>query len=195
MTIRKGEQWGSNVPRPEQLRLAASDQALAEMVAAGVDVPLGVSGGDLFRTVGAPGRRESVVRLPIDVLRVVADGTTSVAVAHVVARRSWWRGGIVAIMNVDHLGEWNLAPRAHPNDGRFDVVEVDRAMTVRERVQARGRLGQGTHVPHPRIATRTGTEATWHFERPQQLWIDGVRAGSVRDLAVEIEADRLAIHV
>ena len=195
MTIRKGEQWGSSVPRPEQLTLAASDQALAEMIATGVEVPVGVSGGDLFRTVGAPGPRDSVVRLPIDVLRVVADGTTHVAVAHVVARRSWWRGGIVAIMNVDHLGEWNLAPRAHPNDGRFDVVEVEREMTVRERLQARRRLGQGTHVPHPRIATRTGTEETWHFEHPQQLWIDGVRAGSVHDLAVEIEADRLAIHV
>ena len=195
MTIRKGEQWGSSVPRPEQLTLAASDQALAEMIATGVEVPVGVSGGDLFRTVGAPGPRDSVVRLPIDVLRVVADGTTHVAVAHVVARRSWWRGGIVAIMNVDHLGEWNLAPRAHPNDGRFDVVEVEREMTVRERLQARRRLGQGTHVPHPRIATRTSTEETWHFEHPQQLWIDGVRAGSVHDLAVEIEADRLAIHV
>jgi hypothetical protein len=195
MTIRKGEQWGRSVPRPERLTIAASDPALSEMVAADSDDPVGVSGGDLFRTVGAPGPRDSVMRLPIDVVRVVADGRSHIAVAHVVARRSWWRGGIVAIMNVDHLGAWNVAPRAHPNDGRFDVVEVDREMTVRERIQARGRLEQGTHLPHPRIATRTGTEATWHFERPQQLWIDGVHAGSVHDLAVEIEADRFAIHV
>ena len=98
-------------------------------------------------------------------------------------------------MNVDHLGDWNVAPRAHPNDGKFDVIEVDREMTVRERIQARGRLAQGTHLPHPRIATRTGIEANWHFERPQQLWIDGVRSGSVLDLSVEIEPDRFAIHV
>ena len=27
-------------------------------------------------------------------------------------------------MNVDRLGRWDVAPRAHPNDGRADVVEV-----------------------------------------------------------------------
>jgi len=195
MTIRKGEQWGRSVGRPERLTLADSDQALAEMIAAGDDRPVGVSGGDLYRSVGAPGERESVMRLPIDALRVNADGASYVAVAHVLVRRSWWWGGIVAIMNVDHLGEWNVAPRAHPNDGRFDVLEVDPHMTLRERLQARRRLEQGTHLPHPRIATRSGTEATWEFRRPQRLWIDGVRTGYVRRFSVEIEPDGFAIHV
>lgn len=195
MTIRRGEQWGHTVTRPEGLIVAATDHTLAELIAAGTHHPAGVAGGDLFRTVGAPGQRDTMMRLPIDVLRVVADGAERVAVAHVVARRSWWRGGIVAVMNVDHVGEWNVAPRAHPNDGRFDVVEVDSAMTFRERLQARRRLVQGTHTPHPRIATRTGTEATWHFDRPEPVWIDGVRTGSVHDLTVMIEADGAAIHV
>ena len=163
--------------------------------AAGDERPIGVSGGDLYRSVGAPGERESVMRLPIDALRVTVDGASHLAVAHVVMRRSWWRGGIIVIMNVDHLGEWNVAPRAHPNDGRFDVLEVDRHMTLRARLQALRRLRQGTHLPHPRIATRTGTEATWRFGRPQRLWLDGVRAGSVRQFSVVIEPDACAIHV
>ena len=33
-------------------------------------------------------------------------------------------------MNVDRLGHWDVAPRAHPNDGRVDVVEVDAAMSA-----------------------------------------------------------------
>ncbi len=137
MTIRRGEQWGEVVDRPADLIVAASDKELARHVAERVERPLGVSSGDLFRTVGAPARRAQAVRLPIDVLRVDADGQTHLAVAHVVARRSWWRHEIVAAVNVDHVGDWNVAPRAHPNDGRFDVVEVDRAMTIRQRLQAR----------------------------------------------------------
>lgn len=195
MTIRRGEQWGEVVDRPADLIVAASDRQLARYVAQRVELPLGVSSGDLFRTVGATSGRVEVVRLPIDVLRVDADGQTHFAVAHVIARRSWWRHEIVAAVNVDHVGEWNVAPRAHPNDGRFDVVEVDRAMTVRQRLQARARLKQGTHVPHPRITTRTATESTWDFDRPAQLWLDGERAGSVRQLSVAIVPDAFAIHV
>lgn len=195
MTIRKGEPWGDSVERRSDLIVASSDRQLAALAGERTDRPLGVSSGDLFRTVGAPGQRPEMVRLPIDLLRVEADGVTLSAVAHVVARRSWWRGGILAVMNVDHLGEWNVAPRAHPNDGRFDVIDVDRSMTIRERLQARGRLVQGTHVPHPRISTRTATEATWVFDRPRRLWLDGERVGSVLRLSVAIEPDAAAIHV
>lgn len=195
MTIRTGEPWGDSVERPPDLVVASSDRQLAGFVEERADRPLSVSGGDLFRTLGAPGERPEMVRLPIDLLRVQADDREYCAVAHVIARRSWWRGGIVAVVNVDHVGEWNVAPRAHPNDGRFDVVEVDRSMTVRERLQARGRLVQGTHVPHPKIATRTAVDATWVFDRPRRLWLDGEQVGSVLRLSVAIEADAAAIHV
>jgi hypothetical protein len=195
MTIRKGEPWGSSVERPPGLMVAGSDRQLASLVADRLGQPLGVSNGDVYRSIGAPGERSELVRLPMDLLRVEADGRRLCAVAHVVVRRSWWYGGIVAVMNVDHVGEWNVAPRAHPNDGRFDVLEVDPAMTVRQRLQARGRLVQGTHVPHPKIATRTGTRSDWTFERAQRLWLDGEQVGSVRVLSVEVEADAFAIHV
>ena len=76
-------------------------------------------------------------------------------------------GPIVAVMNVDRLGRWDVAPRAHPNDGALDVVEVDAAMGVRARWQARRRLPTGTHVPHPAIRTRRGRpSAAWTFDRP-----------------------------
>ena len=195
MTIRRGEPWGSAVTRPQQLTLAESDRELAGLVAAGGSPSLGVSGGDLFATVGAPAGRDPVQRLPVDLLRVEADGVSYCAVAHVVARRSWWRGRIVAVLNVDHIGRWNVAPRAHPNDGRFDVVEIDVEMRLRQRLQARRRLPQGTHVPHPRISTRTGTAESWSFIRPHRLFVDGQRVGSVHELTVTLEADAFVIHV
>ena len=60
----------------------------------------------------------------------------------------------------DVLGDraHDVAPRAHPNDGRFDVVEVSAAMPARARLQAWRRLATGTHVPHPDITTRRGVD-------------------------------------
>ena len=195
MTIRKGEEWGSSVERPKHLAVARSDRELAALVADNPNQAVGVSGGDLFLSVGAPRERDPLFRLAMDLLQIEADGVQHFAVAHVVARRSWWRGRIVEAMNVDHLGEWKAAPRAHPNDGRFDIVEVDPAMTMRQRLQAHGRLVQGTHVPHPRINTSTSTRATWHFDRPHRLWIDGEPVGSVHEMTVSILPDAFAVHV
>lgn len=195
MTIRRGEEWGSAVPRPEGLRVAGSDRELAALTAADSHPPLGVGGGDLFGTVGAPTDRDPMQRLPIDVLRIDADGESHVAVAHVVVRDRWLWGGILAVMNVDHLGRWNVAPRAHPNDGRFDVLEVDPGMPLRQRLQAWRRLPHGTHVPHPCITTRTGQRQTWEFDRPRRLFVDGEPSGSVQRLTVEVKPDAIEIHV
>ena len=119
---------GRSVERPNDLHIVDTDAALADAVRSGVVVPVGLSGGDLHR-VGSPSPRATMQRLPVDVLDVIADERDFIAVAHVVARRSWWRGRVLAVMNVDHLGDWNVAPRAHPNDGRFDVIDVDQEMT------------------------------------------------------------------
>jgi hypothetical protein len=193
VTIRKGEEWGIAVDRPPGLVVAGSDAELARLVRGAA--PLAVADGDVHRSLGGPEGRDRLQRVPVDLLRVSVDGAEHVAVAHVVARRSWWRGSIVAVMNVDHLGDWNVAPRAHPNDGRADIVEVAASMSLRARLQARRRLPLGTHVPHPAIATSTSNARTWEFANPLSVWIDGVRAGSCRRLAVAVEPDAFELHV
>ena len=89
-------------------------------------------------------------------LRVDADGRRLTAVAHVVARGGgpWWRGPIVAVMNADRLGRWDVAPRAHPNDGRLDVVEVDAVDAAPGTLAGAAAAADG----HPRAAPgdRTG---------------------------------------
>jgi diacylglycerol kinase family enzyme len=92
-------------------------------------------------------------------------------------------------MNVDHLGRWDVAPRAHPNDGWLDVLEVDPDMPARARWQASRRLASGTHVPHPDIAVRRVRGTTFTFGRPLGLWVDGVEQGSVSVLGVRVVAD------
>jgi hypothetical protein len=195
VTIRRGEPWGSAVDRPADLRIVRSD---AEIVAAfhdDPDRPVGLAGGDLFRSLGSPAERTAMQRLPIDLLRVRVDGVESVAAAHVVLRRGWWRGPLTAVMNVDLLGEWNVAPRAHPNDGRMDVVAVDAAMSLRNRWQARSRLAAGTHVPHPMIDVRTAIEQTWSWDPPMPTWIDGVRVADASSVHVVVLPDAFAVLI
>jgi hypothetical protein len=119
---------------------------------------VGLVGGDLWRTLGAPRGGPARLEAPearcfeVDVGEVLVDGVLDWFVAHLIARRSWWRGRVVAAMNTEFLGSWTVAPRAHPGDGLLDVVDADPPLS--DRWEARRRLPYGTHVPHPRISIR-----------------------------------------
>ena len=198
MTIRRGQPWGETVPPPDDLVTVTSDADLARLVEAGERRPIRIVGGDLLASLGGAAADGQVRELPLDIIEGRADGEEFIAVAHVVARSpgrtGWWRGPIVAVANVDHLGRWDLAPRAHPNDGLLDVVEVDTAMSVRARWQAWRRLPTGTHVPHPSIRTTRTTAASWDLDHPTALWVDGVERGRVRSLAVTVRPDHVIVY-
>ena len=195
MTIRKGEEWGTAVSQPASLVVAADDAELAQLVAADPAGAFGVSSGDLHRSLGSPPARSDLRLLPLDALLVRLDDAEVLAVAHVVARNSWWRGPLLAVLNCGEIGTWNVAPRAHPNDGRFDVVEVSTAMSLRQRWQARRRLPLGTHVPHPAIATTTAEHGVWTFDTPRDIHVDGVRRGRATRLEVMLSPDHFSIHI
>lgn len=202
MTIRRGATWGRVVDAPADLRVVDGDAVLAAVLAGGSSAPVRVRSGDLARTVGvgvdvASGR---VRQLPIDLVDVtLADGVRLTAVAHVVARRpwwrgSWWRGPIVAAMNAEFLDGWDVAPRGHPNDGRIECIEVDAALSIRQRWAARRRLPTGTHVPHPAIRVRSATSATWVFDDTLEVWVDGRAVGRSGTLSVEVRPDAAVIY-
>lgn len=194
MTIAKGRPWGTEVDRPEHVATATSDAELAAFVTADPDAPMGVSGGDVFAALGRPGGRGPTARrLPMDALRISTDAGSFLAVAHVVLRNRWWPGPLLAIMNVEGIGPWVVAPAGHPNDGRVEVVEVDPAMTLRTRLAVRRRLPTGTHLPHPQIRVRPRSQGTIELERPLACWVDGVRHERVQRVVFSVEADAYAL--
>lgn len=173
---------------PPPVGLVSVDSDAGAGADARSDLPVRLTGGDVLSSLGGPSVGPLVNRFAIDVLRIRADDDELVALAHVVARGlTWWRGPVTAVFNVDRLGRWDAAPRAHPGDGRFDVVEVDAAMSLRARWQARRRLPSGTHVPHPLIDTSQQTTASWTFEPERRLWLDGIARAPVHELEVTIE--------
>jgi hypothetical protein len=103
--------------------------------------------------------------LPCDLGSVLLDGRQHWFVAHLVGRRSWWRGRIFAAMNAQFLGRFDVAPRGHPNDGLVELLDVDPALGLSDRVKAWRRLPTGTHGPIRPSPCGQGTGPTGAFDR------------------------------
>lgn len=202
MTIRKGENWGRAVPRPDGLRPVGSDHDIVSALFDDVDGPVLVTGGDLARTLGSAQGvdRPTLNELPIDLLRLtIDDGPSRAAVAHVVARLprragSWLRGEVLFVMNAQFHGAWNLVPRGHPNDGRADVLHVDAELGLRQRVEAARRAPAGGHLPHPGVQLRRVESAEFTFARPMEIVADSVVVGTSRSLHVVVEPDAAVVY-
>jgi hypothetical protein len=204
LTIRAGQPWGETGQLPADAVVVANDAAAAAAIEDArrgrrALPALGLAGGDLCRTLGGRGdearlRSGPATIVPVDLGEVLIDGRLHRFVAHLVVRRGWWRGPVTAVMNAQYLGRWDVAPRAHPNDGLLDVVEVDAAMGVGQRWMAWRRLPAGGHVPHPGITVRR-VAAVQLDAAGRHVWIDGVDAGPARALSVRVEPDALTCAV
>lgn len=201
MTISKGSTWGRTVPTPPELRAARDDAELAELLTDGSGQPTTAIAGDMWRTVGgaAVGERAELNRLPIDLLDVRLDDESVVAVAHVVARRSWWRGGwwrgpVIALMNAEFIDGFDVAPRGHPNDGRMEVLSASAQMSIRQRLAVRSRLRNASHLPHPQIETRSLKDAEFTPPGGLVVIVDGRRFAPVRSLSVRVRPDAAVLY-
>ncbi len=203
MTIRPGRDWGEPGSLPPGGVVVASD-AEARLVVERArsegrsPPPLGLVGGDLCRTLGGRGDElrlfsPEATRLTVDLGAALVDGRPHWFVAHLVARRSWWRGRIVAVMNAEWLGHWDVAPRAHPNDGLLDLL--DGAPPLRDRLRARRRLRTGMHVPHPAIHQQRAARFEIAMDPPLDVRLDGLDVGPASRLTAWVEPDALTVVV
>lgn len=202
MTIAKGRPWGHPAPLGPG-GVVVTDDAEARAVVersrrAGCAIPpLGLLGGDLCRTLGGTGdrsrlRSEQAMTFPVDLGSVLLDGTPFWFVAHLVVRDRAW-GRVFVAMNAQWYGQWNLGPRAHPDDGLLDTYTA--RLTVAERLKVRSRLPRGAHLPHPSIRGRRVPAASVEFPHWQRVWLDGVALGAARSLVIKVEPDALTVVV
>jgi diacylglycerol kinase family enzyme len=132
------------------------------------------------------------MRFPIDLVHARLDDEDHWFVAHLVAARgAWFRHRTVIVMNAAFVGSANLGPRAHPGDGLVDVT--DGRLGRSDRWAARSRLGSGTHLPHPDLATRRAASYEVELAVPTPVRIDGELVGSFRSVRVDVEPDALVI--
>jgi hypothetical protein len=199
VTIRKGEEWGTVAPRPDDTIVVASDaqaRAVIEPLRRAGEAlpPLAPRRGDLARTVGVTsGERGATVLLPCDLGAALLDGTPFWFVSSLVAGAPFRRGRCVAVMNTEWLGEWDIAPRSHPNDGLLDVLDMQLSFAQARQAGKRARLGD--HLPHPGIDVSRMAAMELELVRPLPVRLDGEVVGSFRTISVRCEPDALTVVV
>ena len=203
MTVRKGEPWGEPGPLPADAVVVRSDAEARQVVTEARRSqrpvpPLGLLGGDLCRTLGGRGdpvhlSSGSATTASCDLGVALLDGRLHWFVAHVVARRGWWRGRAWVAMNAAYVGPWDLGPRAHPGDGLLDIT--DASVPVGERLKVRARLAHGAHLPHPALRTQRARAAQVVLERSLPVRLDGEVVGRFRSISVRVEPDALQVVV
>lgn len=217
--IERGKPWEqpSADPIPPPL-VRGSDHDLAHAVAAGGRElrfePIGPS--DLARALGLdPTRAGGGAASTVDV-DLVHVGEGEVAVNSVVLGvaphelRRWHRprpmkievdgrpldverATTMVLVNGGWLEGFDVAPRAHPGDGRLDLQVY--AVPGRERRELRRRLATASHLPHPAIVERRVRVVTVECDEPRPCAIDG-RAGDPRTrLEIEILRGGLRLHL
>lgn len=204
MSVKKGADWGGRARPPTDLIIVDDSAAAVEIIGAErrASRPLpaiGLRGGDLVRTLGGPtapdlASAEEALHVTVDLGAVLVDGVLHWFLDHLIARRSWLRGQVLVVANAAFVDNWNIAPRAHPGDGRFDTLETS-TMSLGARWQARSRVKFGTHVPHPAIATRRLEAVQYDFERPTPIRLDGHSVGEARHLSIRLEPDAVDIWI
>lgn len=204
MSVEKGVDWGERARPPGDLQVFDHSADAAAMLADARRAnrplpPIGLRGGDLVRTLGGstvPDLRTatSALHVTVDLGAVLADGRLHWFLDHLVARRSWLRGRVLVAANAAFLGDWNVAPRAHPGDGKLDTLETG-SMSIGDRWKARRRLATGTHLPHPDIRVRRTGAAQYEFDTPTLVRLDGRSIGRVRSLSIRLEPDAVDVWV
>ncbi len=192
--ITRGEQWGVPTTRTHEDIVVTGDRELASSSS---DRRLIVKTGDIARSLGDPVVPQvdaNCIEVPIDALRVsisLRDGRSisMLASSHVVIG-NWLHGRLICVSNSGFIGNRNVSPRAHPNDGFFDAMTLRPSMGIKQRIRARHKSILGTHTPHPLIETsRAKTIEYSSASRTESLRVDGRRIRSWSAVQVEIVPD------
>ena len=201
MTIRIGEEWGEAVESaPGGTQTVFTDRDVAQALDDRRSVL--VRGGALHQTLGSPDGDTVTRRLPIDLVEMVdtaSETRIAVSVANIclVQRGPFgrWRGRIFVVTNCGEYAGVTPCPRAHPNDGTFDVLEVDASMTFFQRRLAWKRAGSGSHLPHPSLSVWSGEKYCLTVEPNEQVIVDGVDLKFTGNVEVRVVADAGEIFI
>jgi len=202
--ISKGQDWGRRAVVPADVVVCTDDAAAGAVVAAArgrpEDIaPVLLTGGDLHRTLGGGsgptvGVGDEATRVSCDIGEVLLDGKLRWFVAHLVIGGPWWARPTTVVANAAFWRSANVAPRAHPGDGKLDMVEA--RLALRQRLLSLRRLRSGSHTPHPDISTSRWENHQLDLgPRGDRVSLDDVPVGRVDRVVVRVEPSALVVYV
>lgn len=207
MTIRKNENWGVTVARPENLVICETDAAASQLVTdcylQHKSIPaIAIRQSNLSRALGTTGAdidSQNMQATTFDLIEITfADDSKAeqrvLALGYGLLRRSWWHGEIVAALNTSFIGDWDCAPRSHPNDGKLDLLTVNSETKPTQRLIASRRLRLGTHLPHPQISVKQITSFEADCSAEPNLYVDNRKFVCVTYCKFRLLPDALTLY-
>jgi hypothetical protein len=97
------------------------------------------------------------------------------------------------LSNSGLLRSRDVLPRAHPNDGFVDVLEVDPKISIRQRAIAWRRSAIGSHLPNPSFRVSRSIDFQWSGS-PAHMIADGVTYKGVVWLQCTVLADAMKLY-
>jgi len=202
MNIHKDQSWGFASPLPRNGVVVRSNKELLERITSykreGIDLPVfGLLGGDLWRTLGGRNEetrlyKENATTVDVDLGCVLLDGKIYWFCSHMLIGKKF-SGSKVFISNAAHYGKTNPAPKAHPGDGKFDILKVE--LSTFQTIQAIKRVQTGTHLPHPGIKYERVESKQFSLKKKMKVEIDGKRIGKFQNVSLRIENEALRVVV
>lgn len=209
MTIRKGEQWGTVCSTPVGLIEFVDERALGKYFRDGGIVSEAIlKSGTLIQALGASSSshdRESI-KVEIDLIKVQYTDKDDhehkdFAVGSLVIGKRTWLGEISIVSNSGYLGRREVLPKAHPNDGVFDLLVIQRGMQLFQRWLALRRIQTSSHLPHPDMSTKQLADFSWPTQGSNaastrcRLVIDGENLGLVTAVKMQAITDAICLYI
>jgi hypothetical protein len=209
MTIRKLGPYGTPVSRPSDLVVKRNDRELAQhFISPNRATPCTLTKGSIAQSLGITGHavdpisdpNQQMTRVDIDLLQIEYRTDTSedvssqlvVAGSLALQHRTALSTSLI-LSNSGILRGRDVLPRAHPNDGFVDVLEIDQEITLRQMALAWSRSRTGSHLPHPHFRVSRATDFQWSGS-PSKMVADGVAYDGVVTLQCTVLADAMAIY-
>ena len=213
MTISKHGLYGTPVSRPSSLHVLQSDLEIAQHYISGdtattctvtkgsIAQALGISSEMIFQN---PEPNQHMTLVDIDLLQIDFRTTTPSTVNSSTSSRIVVAGTIaiqhrtllstcLILSNSGLLRSRDVLPRAHPNDGFVDVLEVDPKISIRQRAIAWRRSAIGSHLPHPSFRVSRSIDFQWSGS-PAHMIADGVSYKGVVWLQCTVLADAMKLY-
>ena len=216
MTISKHGLYGTPVSRPSSLHVLQSDLEIAQHYISGdTATTCTVTQGSIAQSLGIssgriqdPEPNQQMTLVNIDLLQIDYR-TTTLLNANANAKSSTTSRIVVAgsiaiqhrtllstcliLSNSGLLRSRDVLPRAHPNDGFVDVLEVDPKISIRQRAIAWRRSAIGSHLPHPSFRVSRSIDFQWSGS-PAHMIADGVTYKGVVWLQCTVLADAMKLY-
>jgi hypothetical protein len=191
--ISRGQPWGIPADMSDDVLVVENNQVLSN---ADRTRRIVLTGGDIARSLGnpvVPVVGSACTEVAIDAMLCDITTTDSRSIHAVAASSivvgSYWRGRHLIVSNAGWIGDSNVAPRAHPNDGKVEILTITSHMSLRQRILARRRMQTGTHLPHPDLSSMQIATQSIVRQNEERLMIDGRKIDNWASISITVEPD------